>query len=161
MSTRTSAVCLLVFLVCCGLFASVSATIKLTPHARYNTSGSPLPESAGILNVHLVPHTHDDVGWLKTVDQYFVGSHKEICPWGVSYIIDSVVTSLEENPDRKFIYVETAFFKRWWDQQEEPRRELARKLVREGRLEFINGTVVVYVYALCGLAVQAYTSMHP
>ncbi|XP_036385660.1 lysosomal alpha-mannosidase [Megalops cyprinoides] len=92
-----------------------------------------------MLNVHLVPHTHDDVGWLKTVDQYYYGDRNDIQHAGVQYILDSVVQQLQEDPARRFIYVETAFFYRWWKQQSAKTRQVVTNLVNEGRLEFING----------------------
>lgn len=55
----------------------------------------------------------DDVGWLKTVDQYFVGANNSIQHAGVQYILDSVTYALNENPARKFAYVEQAFFQRY------------------------------------------------
>ncbi|KAF3688011.1 Lysosomal alpha-mannosidase [Channa argus] len=92
-----------------------------------------------MLNVHLVPHTHDDVGWLKTVDQYYYGDRNDIQHAGVQYILDSVVDQLLKNPDRRFIYVETAFFYRWWKQQSSAMQQTVKQLVNEGRLEFVNG----------------------
>ncbi|XP_049732984.1 lysosomal alpha-mannosidase isoform X1 [Elephas maximus indicus] len=104
--------------------------------ARYETCPKVQPD---MLNVHLVAHTHDDVGWLKTVDQYFYGIHNDIQRAGVQYILDSVVSSLLANPTRRFIYVEIAFFARWWYQQTKAKQEVVRDLVRQGRLEFANG----------------------
>ncbi|XP_053677468.1 lysosomal alpha-mannosidase [Anopheles nili] len=92
-----------------------------------------------MLNVHLVPHTHDDVGWLKTVDQYYYGSKTTIQKAGVQYILDSVVQSLLNDPARKFIYVESAFFFKWFNEQTVELQQQVRKLVDEGRLEFIGG----------------------
>ena len=91
------------------------------------------------LTVHIVPHTHDDVGWLKTVDQYYVGLHNEIQHAMVQFILDSVVQELSRDPRRKFMYVEQAFFQRWWRQQGEATRNLTRTLVSNGQLEFVNG----------------------
>lgn len=92
-----------------------------------------------MINVHIVPHTHDDVGWLKTVDQYFYGSRNNIQHAGVQYILDSSIQELIRNPERRFIYVEIAFFYRWWNQQHDHMRHVVKQLVDEGRLQFILG----------------------
>ncbi|XP_015271310.1 PREDICTED: lysosomal alpha-mannosidase [Gekko japonicus] len=92
-----------------------------------------------MLNVHLIPHTHDDVGWLKTVDQYFFGVRNDIQHAGVEYILDSVIPELLADPSKRFIYVEVVFFARWWGLQTEATRQAVQQLVAEGRLEFVNG----------------------
>ncbi|XP_052196024.1 alpha-mannosidase [Diospyros lotus] len=105
-------------------------------YVKYNTS-SVIVE--GKLNVHLVPHSHDDVGWLKTIDQYYVGSNNSIQGACVENVLDSVVMSLRRDPNRKFVFAEMAFFQRWWEEQNVEIQEEVRKLVDASQLEFING----------------------
>jgi len=49
---------------------------------------------------------------------------------GVQYILDTVVEELAEDEKRTFIYVEMAFFKRWWNEQSKE----TQQLVREGHV---------------------------
>ena len=79
--------------------------------------------SRSTIKVHLVSHTHDDTGWLKTVDQYYLGLNNSIYFAGVQYILDSVIESLLADSNRKFTYVEMAFFARWWDEQSDAMKD--------------------------------------
>ncbi|XP_026462046.1 lysosomal alpha-mannosidase-like isoform X2 [Ctenocephalides felis] len=110
--------------------------IQKKPTCGYDSCPVPKP---GMLNVHLVPHTHDDVGWLKTVDQYYYGSRNTIQKAGVQYILDSVVAELIKDPAKKFIYVESAFLMKWWREQTPEHQEKVRELIDQGRLEIIGG----------------------
>ena len=69
-------------------------------HGECGYASCPVP-LADHINVHLVPHTHDDVGWLKTIDQYYYGSrYRGICEKGsgdvvsAEYIIYTIYLSL-------------------------------------------------------------------
>ncbi|KAK2968814.1 hypothetical protein RJ640_028207 [Escallonia rubra] len=123
-------------------------------YIAYNSSQGIVPDK---INVHLVPHSHDDVGWLKTVDQYYVGANNSIRGACVQNVLDSVISALLDDKNRKFIYVEMArfpflhitdafyaFFQRWWRQQSEALRAKVKELVNSGQLEFINGGMCMH-----------------
>lgn len=93
----------------------------------------------GKLTVHLVPHTHDDLGWLKTVDEYFTGANNSIQEAAVRNILNAVTGALLLNPDRKFTYVEQGFFQRWWRELSAGQRTQVKRLVSSGQLHFANG----------------------
>jgi lysosomal alpha-mannosidase len=57
----------------------------------------------------------------------------------VQIILDTVINELKNNPHRKFVYVEIAFFWRWWNLQDEQTKQEVRELVNQGRLEFVIG----------------------
>ncbi|KAH9662684.1 putative alpha-mannosidase [Citrus sinensis] len=80
-----------------------SAVVNGSDYVKYNTGAGVV---AGKLNVHLVAHSHDDVGWLKTVDQYYVGSNNSIQSACVENVLDSVVEALRRDPNRKFVFAE-------------------------------------------------------
>ena len=83
------------------------------------------------LTVFMLPHSHDDTGWQRTVDQYYVEQ--------VRYIYDSVVSELRKDSRRKFIFVETAYFMRWWREQSEGVRAATKQLHKNGQIEWVNG----------------------
>ncbi|KAG8652721.1 alpha-mannosidase At3g26720 isoform X2 [Manihot esculenta] len=123
------------------IFILSSVLFVDSKYIAYNTTSSIVP---GKINVHLVPHTHDDVGWLKTVDQYYVGSNNSIQGACVQNVLDSLVPALLADKNRKFIYVEQAFFQRWWRDQSPEIQIIVKKLVSSGQLELINGGMCMH-----------------
>eukprot|EP00892_Ulva_mutabilis_P004205 jgi/Ulvmu1/2156/UM129_0016.1 len=91
------------------------------------------------LRIHLVAHSHDDSGWLKTVDQYYTGSEQKIQLAGVEYVLDTVVQCLNGSDNRTFSFAEIAFFSRWWAQQNQEIQSKVKALVSGGQLTFVNG----------------------
>ncbi|CAK1588313.1 unnamed protein product [Parnassius mnemosyne] len=98
------------------------------------------------LKVIVVPHSHNDPGWLKTFEQYF--------EWKTKNIINNIVQKLNQYPNMTFIWTEISFLNAWWETSHPVKQKALKKLIKEGRLEITTGGWVMpdeactHIYAL-------------
>ena len=83
------------------------------------------------LKVIVMPHSHNDPGWLKTYEGYFHASTKSI--------LDNAVDKLTKYSNMTFIWTEISFLALWWESAHATRKENLKKLVDEGRFEILTG----------------------
>lgn len=69
----------------------------------------------------------------------------------MQYILDSVVSELQVGPNRRFIYVEIAYFYRWWNQLHDSGRHVVKGLVNNGEpaKDFINMSLYILAEVFC------------
>lgn len=109
--------------------ATLTALAGTAHSCGYSTC--PASYDASKLQIHVISHSHDDVGWLSTPDGY---ADNDVNP-----LLSHVMTALHKSPHRKFVEVEMYYFKRWWQRQTKATQEGVHRLVKSGQLAFANG----------------------
>ncbi|XP_055908577.1 alpha-mannosidase 2 [Eupeodes corollae] len=83
------------------------------------------------LKIIIVPHSHNDPGWLKTFVNYFQSDSRQI--------LNLVITKMQEYTDMTFIWSEISFLQLWWDQAHPTKQRALKRLIKSGRFEITTG----------------------
>ncbi|XP_076235617.1 alpha-Mannosidase class II b [Calliopsis andreniformis] len=106
------------------------------------------------LKVILVPHSHTDPGWLKTFEQYFHTSTRNI--------LNNMVSKLQQLPNMTFIWSEVSFLSLWWESAHPTKKMVVKRLVKDGRLEMTTGGWVMtdeatsHIYAMLDQLIEGH-----
>ncbi|XP_060518820.1 alpha-mannosidase 2 [Cylas formicarius] len=106
------------------------------------------------LKVIIVPHSHNDPGWLKTFENYFHFSSRQI--------MNNMVAKLQEYKNLTFIWSEISYLNAWWEEAHPSKQRALRDLVHSGRLEITTGGWVmtdeanVHLYAMVDQLIEGH-----
>lgn len=81
--------------------------------------------------VIIIPHSHNDPGWLKTFETYFHVASKQI--------MSNMVNKLQEYGNLTFIWSEISYLNSWWEEAHPNKQKALKELVNSGRLEITTG----------------------
>jgi alpha-mannosidase len=80
--------------------------------------------------VFVILHSHNDAGWLNTVDDYYYNY--------TQHVISNMITFLQEYPSLRFSWAETMFLSKYLESHKSE-IPIVKKLIESKRLEIVGG----------------------
>uniref|UniRef100_A0A8R1XRC9 Alpha-mannosidase n=1 Tax=Onchocerca volvulus TaxID=6282 RepID=A0A8R1XRC9_ONCVO len=105
--------------------------LEQTSQHRYKVRKKKISD---VTEVHVLPFTHVDPGWLKTFNNYLNDTNA---------ILDNMITFLQQHPRMRFMWCEIVYLEQWWSRQNESIKSLTRKFIKNKQLEIVSGSWVM------------------
>jgi hypothetical protein len=94
-----------------------------------------VPWRTDSFTINIIPHSHQDFGWLYTAQEYFKAQ--------VSEILDNVVEKMASDSFYRFVIADLAFLKLWWNKSSAASQQALLRAIKSKQIEVLNGGLVL------------------